>query len=193
MDYLEEYKILAQKNGYEFESMQDNRKLIQPSDRILNTKYCVLSKNSMVYFASDSYAAKAGMTSTYAGVYTVVSSNTPEFIAEITKRFWMDFISGKKRVKTGNSYLDKHLAISANNVELLLKMVDIRLAETYLKLWSKYAPIKIVVGVDYIPISAFKDKMVIGIEMDSWISPLNFLATYDELQEIVLSMVQRID
>lgn len=193
MDFLDEYRALAQQNGFEFASMQDNRKLIQPSDRILNTKYCAMSKNDMAYFASDSYAAKAGMTSTYAGVYTVISKNTQEFKVEVTKRFWLDFISGKKRVKTKNSYMDKHLAISTNNIELLLKMVDIRIAETYLKLWSKYAPIKIVVGVDYIPITSFKEGAVIGVEMDSWILPQNFLSVYNELQEVVLSMVQRIN
>ena len=193
MDFIEEYKVLAQKNGFGFESMQDNRKFIQPSDRVLNTKFCALSKNDLVYYASDSYAAKAGMTSTYAGVYTIISDNTRRFNAEITKRFWIDFISGKRRAKTNNSYLDKHLAISTNNIEQLLKMVDVRVAEAYLKLWSKYSPIKIVAGVDYIPIASFKDRMVIGIEMDSWILPQNFLLAYNDLQEIVLSLSQRLD
>lgn len=192
MDFIEEYKAFAQKNGFEFECMQDDRKLIQPSDRILNTKFCVLSKGDLVYFASDSYAAKAGMTSTYAGVYTVISDNTPRFNAEITKRFWIDFVSGKKRVITNNSYLDKHLAISTNSLEQLLKMVDVRVAEAYLKLWSKYSPIKLLAGVDYIPISTFKDKMVIGVEMDSWVLPENFISTYEDLKDVVLSMKQRI-
>ncbi len=192
MDFFEEYKVLAQKNGFEFECMEDNRKLIQPTDRILNKKFCVLSKNDLVYFASDSYAAKAGMTSTYAGVYTIVPEISMGYKAEVTKRFWIDFISGKKRVKTKNSYLDKNLAISTNNIEHLLKMVDVRVAEAYLKLWSKYSPIKIVAGVDYIPISTFKDKMIIGVEMDSWVLPKNFISTFEDLKEVVFSMTQRI-
>lgn len=192
MDFIEEYRVLALNNGFDFESMQDNRKLIQPTDKILNTKYCLLSRDGMIYFASDSYAAKAGMTSTYAGVYTVLPKVSLGFKAEVTKRFWIDFISGKRRVKTNNSYLDRNLAISTNNVELLLNMVDVRVAETYLKLWDKYAPLKLVAGVDYIPISSFKDKLVFGVEMDSWVLPQNFNATFEELKKVVLSITQRI-
>lgn len=191
MSFIEEYKIIAQKHGFEFGSELEDRMLILPSDSFLNSKYCFLSKGSIVYFASDYYSAKVGMTNTYSGVYLALDDKTRKFQAEVTKSFWFDFISGKKKVKTTNSYLDKHLAISTDSVEQLLKYVDVKIVDVYLELWAKYSPIKFVFGIDYIPMPSFNNKMVIGVEMNSWVLPQNFLSVYNELQVVLLKLAHR--
>lgn len=185
MDFFEEYKTIAKNNNFEFGSAENNRMLIFPNDRVLNTKSCMLRKGSIVYYASDSYAAKAGMTSTYSGVYITLGENAMKFQAEITKRFWFDFMAVKKRVKTRNSYIDKHLAISTNNIEQLLNYIDTRFVNAYLELWTKYSPLKVVFGVDYIPLLPFKDKMIVGIELDRWVLPQDFNSTFNDLTNVV--------
>ena len=194
MDIFDDYRRIAQQNGFLFEGNVDNRTFISPNDRTLNSKFCLLSKNDMVYFASDSYAAKAGMSSTYSGVYTAIPSSFIDLEAEINKHFWFDFIAFRKKVKTNDSYIDKHLSISTNNLGQLLQIIDVRIVDKYLNLWGKYPPLKIVIGPNYLPsIVSFKDKLVFGIEWNEWILPEKFEATYNDLQEIVVDMSMKIN
>jgi len=194
MKIFDDYKKIALQSGFLFEGMEDNRTFISSSDRILNTKYCMLSKNDMVYFAYDSYAAKVGMSSTYSGVYTSISNGFTDFEAELTKRFWFDFIEGKKKVKTKDSFIDKHLAISTNNVEQLLRIIDVRIADSYLKLWTKYPPLKIIAGTNYLPfIVSFKNKLVIGVESNEWILPDKFEHTFNDFQEFIAEIILKIN
>lgn len=189
MEIFEDYKRIAQQNGFLFASREDNRTFISPNDRMLNSKYCMLSKNDLVYFASDSYAAKVGMSSTYSGVYTAIPSHSIDFAAEISKHFWFDFISGKKTVRTNDSFVDKHLSISTNNLERLMQIVDVRLANSYLKLWDKYSPVKVVFGPDYLQsIVAFKGKLIFGIELNEWILPDKFESTFNDFQDFVMEL-----
>jgi len=191
MDIFQEYKKIALQNGFQFESMEDNRTFISPNDRILNTKFCLLSKGDLVYFASDSYAAKVGMSSTYSGVYTTIPIKVSDFEADITKRFWFDFLT--KRTRMNNSFIDNNLTIKTNNIELLSRIIDVKIADSYLKLWKKYPPIKVVIGKDYLPlIASFKGKYIIGVESIEWIMPGKFVETFSNIQEFVLEMAVRV-
>lgn len=187
MNIFQEYREIALQNGFLFESMEDNKTFITPNDRILNTKYCFLSKNDIIYFASDSYAAKVGMSSTYSGVYTILPNNNSEFEVEITKRFWTDLFA--KRNKLNNSFIDKNLTIKTNRVELLSRIIDVRVTENFLKLWKKYPPIKIIIGKDYLPfVASFKGKLIIGIESNEWIMPKKFLTAFNDIQEFLVEL-----
>lgn len=193
MEIFEDYSRIAQQGGFVFESMENNKTFITPTDRMLNSKYCLLSKNGIVYFAYDSYAAKVGMSSTFSGVYTTIPSSFSNFEAEISKRFWFDFLSVKKKAKTNNSFIDKNLVVTTNNVDQLLRIIDVRIADSYLKLWNKYPPLKIIISANYLPfIASFKDKLVIGVESNEWILPDKFEAAFKDLQEFVSEMIQRI-
>ena len=192
MNIFEDYQKIAQQNGFLFEGMEDNKTfLLTASDRILNSKHCLLSKNEMVYFAYDSYAAKVGMSSTFSGVYTTISNvYFTNFKAEITKRFWFDFIEGKKKIKTKDSFIDKHLAITTNNIEQLLRIIDVRIADNYLETWAKHPPLKIIFETNYLPyIVFFKDKLIVGIESNEWIMPDNFVTTFNDLQELIAEII----
>ncbi len=194
MKIFDDYSRIAQQNGFLFEGNVDNRTFISPNDRVLNSKFCLLSKNDLIYFASDSYAAKVGMSSTYSGVYAAIPNGHFNLKAEIIKHFWYDFIAGRNTVKTNDSYIDKHLSIITNSVAQLMQIIDVRIVDSYLKLWEKYSPLKIVIGVDYLPsIKPFKDKVIIGIEKDEWILPDKFNETYNDLQEVVSEIMHRIN
>ncbi len=194
MKIFEEYKRIGQQQGFLFESMEDNRAFLSPNDRMLNSKFCMLSKNDMIYFASDSYAAKVGMSSTYSGVYTSIPNSFKDFKAEINKHFWIDFITGRKKVKTNDSYIDKHLSISTNNIDQLLRIIDIRIAKEYLELWDKYSPVKIVIGIDYLQsVVAFKDKLIIGVELNEWVLPERFDSTFNDFQDFVAEIILKLN
>ena len=192
MKIFEDYQRIAQQYGFVFEGMEDNKTFLAPTDRTLNSKYCMLSKNDIVYFAYDSYAAKVGMSSTYSGVYTTIPCDFSNFEAEISKRFWFDFMSGKKKAKTNDSFIDKNLVVTTNNIAQLLRIIDVRIADNYLKLWEKYPPLKIIVSANYLPfIVPFKDKLVIGVESNEWILPEKFETTFNDIREFVIEMVYK--
>jgi hypothetical protein len=192
MDFFEQYNLIAKKNGFSFDWASDDKAFLWPSDRMLNKKCCYMSKDDLIYFASDSFGAKAYMSSTYSGVYTTIPVVGKGFEAKISRQFWIDFITGK-RVKTGNSYLDKHLNIKTNDVNQVNRLVDLRIADKYLQLWDKYGPLKLVMGMDYLPVPAeFRHQQVIGIELDEWVFPEKFEATFMDWQGIVMAMKNRV-
>jgi hypothetical protein len=193
MVFFDEYSKIAVKQGYEFGSSIDENRFIIPSDRMVNKKFCYLIKGDLMYFASDSYAAASGLSSTYSGVYAPIPYSFKDFEAEISKHFWFDFIAGGKRVKTGNSYLDKHLRISTNMVEQVSKLVDVRVTDSYLKIWEQYSPVKLVFGPKYLPsINNFKDKLMIGVEINKWVLTDDFNRTFNDFQELIFSIKRKV-
>lgn len=193
MVFFDEYSKIAAKQGFEFESSIDESRFIISSDRMVNRKYCCMIKGDLMYFASDSYAASAGLSSTFSGVYTAIPSYFKDFEAEISKHFWFDFIAGGKRVKTGNSYLDKHLRITTNMVDQVSRLVDVRVTDSYLKVWEQYSPVKLVFGPKYLPsIKIFKDKLMIGVEINKWVLTDDFNRTYNDFQELILSIKRKV-
>jgi hypothetical protein len=192
MDIFEQYHAIAQKNGFDFDWASDNRKFLSANDRMLNQKCCFMQRDNLVYFAADSFGAKAYLSSTYSGVYTTIPVVGNGFEAKISRHFWIDFITGK-RVKTGNSYLDKHLNVKTDDVHQVNRLVDMRIVDKYLYLWDKYGPVKLVMGMDYLAVPAeFRHQQVIGIELDEWILPEKFEATYIDWQGIVMDMKNRV-
>jgi hypothetical protein len=189
MQTFEEYKKIAKHNGFEYYDKYNGRNLIIPSDRILNSKVCCMRDNDFVFFASDSYAAKAYVSSTFSGVYGTLPIQTDYFKAMITKHFWFDFLAFEKRVTTGDSYLDKNLRITTNNVELILRVLNVRVVDMYLNMWNKYSSVKIVMGSNYLPeVDALKDKLVVGVELKEWIIPERFDETYKDFKKLIVTM-----
>ncbi|KAB2871901.1 MAG: hypothetical protein F9K37_01910 [Bacteroidales bacterium] len=194
MDIFDEYRKIALKRDFEFGSSIDESSFIIPSDRMVNRKYCYLIKGDLMYFASDSYAARVGLSSTFSGIYTPIQSVLKDFEAEMSKHFWFDFIAGGSRVKTGNSYIDKHLRVKTNMANCVSMLVDVRVVDSYLKLWDKYSPLKIVVGPKYLPfIKGFEDKLVIGVEATEWIKPERFEVKFDDFKELLLAMKRKVE
>lgn len=189
MQIIEDYKRIAQHNGFKYFDQLESRNFLIPSDRILNSKVCCLQDSEFVYFASDSYAAKAYVSSTFSGVYTALPILADNFEATISRHFWYDFLSGEKRVTTGESYLDTNLRINTNNIEIILRVLNVRVVDIYLDLWEKFSPVKIVMGSNYLPeVDVLKDKLVVGVELKDWVIPESFDETYRCFKEFLVTM-----
>jgi len=189
MQIFEDYKRIAQHNGFKYFDEYSSRNLIVPSDRILNSKVCCMQDGDFVFFASDSYAAKAYVSSTFSGVYTTLPIRIDKFEATISKHFWFDFLVCEKRVVTGDSYIDRNLRITTNDVENTLRVMKPQVVERYLNLWEKYSPVKIVMGTNYLPeIDTFKNNVVVGVEQKEWIAPEKFNETYKDFKDLISTM-----
>lgn len=194
MDFFEEYRKIAKDQGFEFDSAENQRLLLNPYNSSLKRNFCYLSKGDSIYFASDSYSNTVNTTSRYSGIYTAIPFHINDFEAEITKRFWFDSITGGKRIKTNNSFIDKHISIKSNKRDLILLMIDAKLTELYLKLWDKYPPLKLVYGVKGIPaFNEFENKLVLGVELNTWIFPQKFEKQFNDINELIGNMKQRIE
>ena len=99
--------------GLTFETHQDNNRFyLFPGDPILKTKYVVFKKDSLIFYAFDSYAAKASMTKTYSGIYRSINlPNEVEF--SIYKKDWLDCFLRLNKIKTGLKYVDNNLTITS--------------------------------------------------------------------------------
>jgi|GEM_PF-6823125 len=49
MSIIDDYKIIAQQQGFIFESIENEKTFMIPNDRMLNSKTFLLSKDEMVY------------------------------------------------------------------------------------------------------------------------------------------------
>ncbi len=66
------------------------------------------SRNLFLVFY-DSYSTEAYTSSTYCGLFKRIPKCNNEI--KIIKRGWFDFLSFRKRLKTGDNYIDKHISI----------------------------------------------------------------------------------
>ena len=179
-DTFEAYFDIAQRLGFEFKCSEKNSRLVvTPNDPISNKKFFYLKKGDTAYYALDSYGAKGGSSTTFSGVYRALSAKGVKVESFISKRYWFDPLVGCFRVKTGNSYLDKHLSIETDNMEQTSKIIDMRIADQYLALLKAYMPIRLVIATDYLKFPAsFRDMLVIGVERNIWVPAANFEQTY---------------
>ena len=93
-----------------YETHKSNKRfLLMPTDPILNTKYVLFKKDDLIFFAYDSYGAKAHMSQTFTGLYSL-SNFEDDFECEITKRFWLDNFRTRIK-KTGIKRIDDNLTI----------------------------------------------------------------------------------
>jgi hypothetical protein len=78
-------------------------------------------------------------------------------------------------------------------VEQVSKLVDVRVTDSYLKIWEQYSPVKLVFGPKYLPsINNFKDKLMIGVEINKWVLTDDFNRTFNDFQELIFSIKRKV-
>lgn len=179
-DTFEAYFDEAARLGFEFRCSESNRRLVvTPGDPISNKKFFYLKKGDTAYYALDSYGAKGGSSTTFSGVYRALPAKGIKVESFVSKRYWFDPLVGCFRVKTGNSYLDKHLSVETDNIEQTSQFLSVRIADQYLALWKAYTPIRLVIAYDYLKFPAeFREKLIIGVERNMWVPVEQFEKTY---------------
>lgn len=156
-------------NDLHYETHKNNKRFfLMPSDPILNTKYVLFKKDEIIFFAYDSYGAKAHMSNTFTGVYSL-SNFEDGFECEITKRLWLDNFRTRIK-KTGIKRIDDNLTIRSHSDKKIKERVNEKIMALFLELNNTITPIKLIVKTDYLSlIGDFKSKNIIGLETNQWI------------------------
>jgi hypothetical protein len=157
-------------NGLVFETHISQEKFyLFPNDPFLRSKYVIFKKDDLIYFAYDSYAAKAYMTKTYTGIYSLIS-NEEEFECKVYKKDWLDLFIKRDRIRTGIKYIDDNLTITSNSKEIANGLINESVASLFLKLSEKIYPLELLIQNDYLPnLKELAGKKVVGIETNRWI------------------------
>jgi hypothetical protein len=163
LEYPKENKL-----AFETHSSQD-KFILFPDDPFLKSKYVIFKKDNFFFYAYDSYAAKAYMTKTFTGIYSLTSLQN-DIRCRVTKRDWLDIFVIKDKKRTGIKYIDSNLTIISNNKEFRINLINEEITAQFLKLSETIFPITILIQDDYLPnISELAGKKVIGIETNRWI------------------------
>ncbi len=194
MDYTEEYQQIANQNGFLFE---DNRSEIKvfgsDNGNMVRAEYVTMKKGDVIYCASDMYAPKAYMNSTYSGFYSLIYSNPLDLECNINHRInpVMDLLLSGIGKKTGNKLIDEHLMIKTNDIKAIQNYITEEVLEKYLELRSKMSPAIILFGKgdDLLPsFPFFKEKAIVGIQTTEWIQPEKLIDLFNSCSDILNSM-----
>lgn len=155
-------------NGLHYETHKSNKRFLLMPAEILNTKYVLFKKDELIFFAYDSYGAKAHMSQTFTGVYSL-SNFENDFEFEITKKFWLDNFRTRIK-KTGVKRIDDNLTIRSHSDRNIKERVTEKIMALFLELNNTITPVKLIVKTDYLSlIGDFKSNNIIGLETNKWI------------------------
>lgn len=173
MKELNSFDILLEypkKNGLDYETHKSHERFyLFPDDPFLRSKYVIFKKDDLLFFAYDSYAAKAYMTKTYTGIYCIISANE-EFECKVYKKDWTDFFFRRDRVNIGNKFIDSNLTICSKNREITTRLINEKITSLFLKLSETIFPLTLLIQNDYLPnIKVLADRKVIGLETNRWV------------------------
>lgn len=169
--FFEQLLKYPKENGLKYETHIDEKRLyLAPNDPILNTKFIVFKKQNLIFCAYDSYTAKLGSAQTFTGIYSSISLNTEKEL-ELSRKHWTDYILLFNKRKTGVDLIDQNFTITASKTWNFQSLISEKEVHLFLELEKQIHPMKLIIQHNYIPmISELKDKQVIGLETNQWIS-----------------------
>lgn len=170
IEILEDF---ATRKGIKFytNSSVKNYILVQ-NEKYLNTKFVVFdmqnisSKLFLIFY--DSYSTKAYTGFTYCGLFKAISECRNEI--SIINRKWIDYFSFRKRIKTGDSYLDKKLTITGDTSELDRNLFTNYLLKKYIELSKRIRPLKILTTISSMSIvPELNGNNLIALQTNEWL------------------------
>jgi len=177
--------------GYPPEDKSVKLTSIYPDTRYGSTKfaYCALSKD-LYLFAFDAFKSSAYPSPTFMGIYAAVDLPT-DAEYRVLKRDWVHFIYRNRR-HLGARDLDKKVSVLSSgwipDRELNERNVDMFLAlhNTTRRLYT------LLTRNNYLPqIEELKNKMILGLETDSWLYQKEALAQFIEQGKTLVMDVKR--
>lgn len=160
----------ATKYGLVYETSEDQKNFVlSPNDPIRNTKYVIFKKDNLYYCAYDSYGAKAGMSNTTSGVYSLINL-PPDKNCRINKKNWLDRFLRQKKIKTGINYIDDNLTVTSESGWNPADCLSIQNVTLFQTISETISPLEIIIGEDHLGlISDLKGRMIVGLETNEWI------------------------
>ena len=182
----------AKENGLACEThLDEKRLLLSPNDPFLNTKYITIKKGNLTFCTFDSYGAKLGTSQTFAGIFCAIRLK-PEMELELSRKHWSDNILVFNKRKTDIDIIDRNFTLSASkewNFQVLLSEKE---AHLFMEIEKQIKPLKLIIHHNYISvISELKDRQVIGLETNQWISRKEDLDCFLNLGEKLIENIIR--
>lgn len=191
-DYFKPYEKWAQKKGFQFGCSASQEVLFPTygSDPVLNHKFFYLQHQDLLFWASDSYAVKFGMNSTYSGLYCRKKLPVPDFHCRISRRFFLDFLVGGKRDKLGIPEIDKRVKLHTNHRGYARRMITTSLVSNYLQLPKALSPVDVIMNADYIPrFAGHEHEQLSGLETNRWYTVEELDLYWDRLEKFIRQII----
>lgn len=197
MNYKEEYRIIAQKNGFQFnDDRTEVRTFGSDNGNMVRREFCEITKGDYTYFAYDTFAPKTYMSNIYSGVYVDLGDESLDVEFSVLKKVNMllNFLLCGRQKHCGVKFIDDNVDIKTNNMDTVCRYLNEDMIKNYLEVWERISPIKIVAGLGdelLLPVvSRFSGRTVIGIQANTWIKPEELIEVMEMFIEI-LSKLKR--
>ncbi|RLD45505.1 MAG: hypothetical protein DRI89_00745 [Bacteroidetes bacterium] len=143
IEILEDFAKRKEIRFYTNSSVKNN--FLSPSKRFSSVKFIVfdlgkVSKNLFFIFY-DSFATKAQTSKTYSGLFMRTLKCKDKI--KIMKRDWFDVISFKKRLKTGDPFIDKHLTIFSESDVVNTTLIHSKNMREFIQITEKIMPLEL--------------------------------------------------
>lgn len=185
-DYFKPYVRFAEAQGYEYGDAARSEFLWNGGDPRLYNKVCYIRNGDILFWASDSFSTKFGMTQTYSGMYRWVRFQEPDFQCRMAVRFFLDILVSGKRDKLGIPGIDQKVSLQTNNKQLASQMITEELVQNFLCLPKEVSPVEVVFGPGYVPLfRGHEDEQLVGLETKRWYTAEELEAYWRTLEEFV--------
>ena len=181
---IEILKDFAIEKGFKFytNSSVDKHSLF-PNERYTASKYIVFDLNviseNLFFVFHDSYSTKAYTGNTYCGLFKLKDKCDNEL--KVISRDWIDYLSFKKRLKTGDKYIDKNVTIYAESDLLDRTIINPTNIRNFIDLNNKILALELVTIKDSMsPVPALNGNNLIALRTNKWILELGNLEIFIE-------------
>lgn len=171
--YFESIEDYAREKGIPHHSNKsaDNH-LLHPAERYTSKKFIIFEldkkeKNFFIFF--DSYAPKAYTSNTFCGLFKKILKCDNEI--KIIRRDWFDALSFKRRLKTGDYFLDRNVTIYSQNSKINGSIINNKVVREFIDLNKVIQPLELVTQREAISIvPELNGQSLVALKTNSWIA-----------------------
>ena len=181
---IENLEDFAKEKGIKYYTNTSvSEKNLSPNERYISSKFIVFDlnqrlKNLFLVF-NDSYSTKAYTSNTYCGLFKRIPKCNNEI--RIIKRDWFDFLSFKKRFKTGDNYIDKHISIYSELNVIDSSIINSKTIREFVEINNKIEALELTINCESMSIvPELHGKDLIALKTNAWILEKDLLMMFIE-------------
>ncbi|MBI9055989.1 MAG: hypothetical protein JEY96_19365 [Bacteroidales bacterium] len=158
------------------------------NERYSSSKFVVFELQNLFLIFYDSYTPKAFTSSTYCGLFKKMPECKNEM--KISKRYWLDNLSFRKRLKSGDSYIDNKVTIFSENNEIDRFILNSSTIRKYIEITKRIMPLEIVTIKNSMSVvSELNGNNLIALKSIDWILDTKELELFIEKGSELLNSI----
>lgn len=181
---IENLEDFAKEKGIQYYTNSSvSKNFLSPNERYISTKFIVYDLNQrlknlfLVFY--DSYSTKAYTSNTYCGLFKRIPKCNNEI--KIIKRDWFDFLSFRKRLKTGDKYIDKHISIYSELNAIDSSIINSKTIREFVDINNKILALELTTRCESMSIvPELHGKDLIALKTNAWILEKDLLMMFIE-------------